>query len=884
LFTDLERSSQLWEQDDAAMETSLAEHDVILREAIATDGRVFSTMGDGVAAAFTTAGEAVNAAVAAQRALRSHAWGRTGPLRVRMGVHVGTAQHREGDYFGRTLNRCARLMAVGHGGQILVSSAARAELPGDVEVVDLGLHRLRDLSEPEHVFQVVANGLDDQFPPLQSLNAQSGNLPLQPTSFVGRDAEVAAISAALAVHRVVTLSGVGGVGKTRLAVQVAAEMSPRFTGGTWLCELAPIGDPAAVPHALAAVLGVQPTTSGSISDALLSHLARADVLIVIDNCEHLLDAVCSLIEAIVYRCPGVVVLATSREPLGVDGETIIPVKSLPLEASAQLFGERALAIRGDLVGTSDEVSVNEICTRLDGVPLAIELAAARVASMTPVEIAARLDERFRLLTGGRRTALERHRTLRGAVDWSFDLLQPAEQRVLARLSVFAGGFTLDAAEEIAADEEMLGIDAVESLVKKSMVVAEVANDGQRSRYTMLETIRQYAEEHLVGLGEADAIRLRHTSYFVAFAEAGRRASRTAEEVQWSPRIEAERANFRAALAWATESDHAVFAARVLDALFIHAWFHLWSEFDGWARSVVNGVERTADVPSDLAARVVAQAAIFAWGASDLARAQEYVDQGMGQQNRGDLATALLHLARASVALTSGDVGAAVTDDQAAVEFAIRAHDDWWSALNKAHLTLSTAASGDAASAAAVGLEALLGARATQSATLVAYCAFALADSIIDDDPDAAVQYLEEAGAVVEAADISFMVALTRMSLVTAQGRSAEPRRSVAGYIQLLDQWRTGVTVAHLRATLRNAAEMLARIGRPEVAAFVHGAMERWGTRPPAGSPEAIRLAAAVDTARQTFGTEFDALVARGRSLTDDEVVSVVREVLTEVLA
>lgn len=806
----------------------------------------------------------------------------TGPLRVRMGIHAGVAQHREGDYFGRTLNRCARLMAVGHGGQILVSSVARAELPADVALVDLGVHRLRDLGDPEQVLQVLAEGLDEAFPPLLSLDVRSGNLPLQPTSFVGRDAEARAVAAALSSQRVVTLAGAGGVGKTRLAVQVAAETSPHFADGTWLCELAPIGDPAAVPHALAAVLNVQPAAGGSITEAVLARLTREDLLVVIDNCEHLLDAVASLVEAIVHLCPGVVVLATSREPLGVDGETIVPVKSLPPAASSQLFADRALAIRGNLVGAPDEGSVKEICSRLDGVPLAIELAAARVVSMTPAEIAARLDERFRLLTGGRRTALERQRTLRGAVDWSFDLLEPAEQRVLARLSVFAGGFTLDAAEAVAVDAEMLGIDGVENLVRKSMVVAEVATDGWRSRYTMLETIRQYAEERLVGGGEADATRLRHAAHFAAVAEEGDRAEQTGEEIDWASRIEIERANFRAALGWATENGGAVLAARLLAALSIHAWFHLWSEFDGWAQSAIEVLDRAADVPDDLAAHACAMSAVFAWGAGDNERARRLVERGFARTSRSDLATALLYLARASVALTSGDVDAAVADDRAAVLWAMRAGDAWWTSFNKAHLALSTAAGSDAKAATAVGEEALAEARRTQSATLIAYSAFALADTIIDDDPDAAVQFLQEADVAVEAAGLSFIVTLTRASLVTAQGRSVDPLRSVPGYLELLDRWRTGVTIAHLRATVRNAAEMLARVGRADAIALVHGAMETWGTRPPTGSPEARRLDAAVTSARYALGPRFDELVARGKSLTDDELVSVLRNVLTDV--
>ena len=877
LFTDVERSSRLWEDDPAAMEVALAEHDEILKEAFAVRGTVFSTMGDGMAVAFSTAPEAVSAAVAAQRGLQAHQWRSPAPIRVRMGIHVGVAQHREGDYFGPALNRCARLMGIGHGGQILISSAARAELPVEVALVDLGVHRLRDLSEPERVFQVLADGLEADFPRLRSLTARVGNLPLRPTSFVGRSADLDRVVRALTSERVVTLAGVGGVGKTRLALQVAAEISPRFDDGTWLCELATTGDPAAVPHVLAGVLGVQPNTSGSITDAVLARLIPAEMLIVLDNCEHLLDAAGSIVEAIVHRCPGVVVLATSREPLGVDGETILPLKSLSLEAAAQLFLDRASAIGRDLTDPND-ASIREICTRLDGVPLALELAAARVASMTPVEIAARLDERFRLLTGGRRMALERHRTLRGTVDWSFDLLQPAERRVLERLSVFAGGFTLEAAEAVTADVDVLCIDVVESLVRKSMVVAEVPTGAERTRYTMLETIRQYAGEHLLEAGDIDEVRLRHAAYFASFADQGRCAEQTEAEVRWAPLIEAERANFRAALMTATEQD-AILAARLVDALAMHAWFHTWSEFDDWARAAEEAVAQRDDISSDLAGRVEAMSAVFAWGAGDNDRARRLVAQGLSRSDRSDLTTSLLHLARASVALTLGDTDGAVADDEAALEFANRAGERWWSGFNKAHLALSTAASSDLTRASAVGHEALVDARRTGSSTLVAYSAFALADTVIDDDPDAAVIYLQEADAAVDAAMLSFMVALTRNSLVTAQGRSAEPLTSIPGYLELLEQWHTGVTVAHLRATLRNAAEMLSRVGHHDAVALIQGSMDRWGTRPPTGSPEGRRLDAAIAAARQALGPAFDEGVTRGRALSDEELTVVIRDEL-----
>ena len=336
---------------------------------------------------------------------------------------------------------------------------------------------------------------------------------------------------------------------------------------------------------------------------------------------------------------------------------------------------------------------------------------------------------------------------------------------------------------------------------------------------------------------------------------------------------------RAAVAWSLDRGEGGFAARIVGALGMHAWFHLWSEFDAWTQSVANLVCGTTELSPDVAARAYAISAVFAWGAGDNERARRFVERGFEEPRRSDLTTAILYIARASTALTLGDVEQAVADDRAAVEYARQAGDAWWTGFSKAHLALSTAASSDTAEAAAIAHEALAAARRTQSATLIAYSAFALADTIIDDDPDAAVHYLEAADAAVDAAGLSFMVALIRSSLVTAQGRSSEALSSVPGYLELLEQWRTGVTTAHLRATVRNAAEMLARVGRFDVIALVDGAMEGWGARPPAGSPEAVRLDAAIDAARRARGRDFDDLVARGKRLSDDELVAVVRDAL-----
>src|SRR5882757_6748525 len=430
LFTDIEGSTRRWEADADAMRAALLAHDEVLRSAIEShDGFLFSHTGDGVVAAFASPISAVNAAIDAQRALE---------LPVRMGIATGEAELRDRDYFGTVLNRAARVMAAGHGGQILVADST-AGLLGGVDLDDLGPRRLRDLPTPVGVFQVRASGLRTEFPPLKALDTSPGNLPAAATSFIGRKSEVAEVQAAVRTHRLLTLTGVGGVGKTRLALEVAAGLADEFPDGVWFFELAAVADPAAVPDAVAAVLGITQQPGKSVAESVATALEGRLRLLVFDNCEHVLDAVAGLIEAILASSATVTILATTRERLEVGDEQLRPVPPLDVvagidSAAVALFVERARSGAPDFsITKADEASVVEICRRLDGIPLAIELAASRMAAMTPLEVRDRLDHRFRLLVGARR-GLERHQTLRQAVVWSYDLLDDAEKSLLQRCS------------------------------------------------------------------------------------------------------------------------------------------------------------------------------------------------------------------------------------------------------------------------------------------------------------------------------------------------------------------------------------------------------------------------------------------------------------------
>jgi predicted ATPase/class 3 adenylate cyclase len=576
LFTDVEGSTRRWEADADAMRVALAAHDQVLRGVIqAHGGWLFKHTGDGVCAAFASPGSAVDAAVAAQRALE---------LPVRMGLATGEAELREADYFGAVLNRAARVMAAGHGGQILLADSTAGLLSG-VDLLDLGPRRLRDLPTAVGVFQVRADGLRTEFPPLRALDVSPGNLPGATTSFIGREVEAGEAQAAVKAHRLVTLTGVGGVGKTRLALEVAGRLVDEFPDGVWFFELAAVTDPAAVPDAVAAVLGIIQQPEKSVTESVAAALEGRVRLLVFDNCEHVLDAAAGLVQAILAHSGAVKILATSREGLRVADEHLWPVPSLDVgagvdSAAVSLFIERAQAVspRFSVTSPAEASAVVEICRRLDGIPLAIELAASRMASMTTLEVRDRLDQRFRLLVGSRR-GLERHQTLRHAVAWSYDHLEDAEKVLLDRCSVFAGGFDLQSACAVmGSDDDFATLDLLDALVRKSLLVAD--RSSGRTRFAMLETIRQFAEEQLVARGEASEIRAAHSRYF-----AGREADilalwdspRQREAYDW---FTIELANLRTAFRWA--ADHGDLDAAATIAAYV-----------GWLGAGVQNLEPIA---------------------------------------------------------------------------------------------------------------------------------------------------------------------------------------------------------------------------------------------------------------------------------------------------
>ena len=716
LFTDIEGSTPLWEREPERMAPALAQQNTIVRQAIEVQrGHVFKVIGDAFQAAFAAPAEAVAAALAAQRALEAADWPTSAPLRVRMGLHTGPAELAGAEYaVAHTLNRVARIMSAAHGGQVVLSAEVagllHGDLPPDSGLRDLGQHRMKGMIQREHLFQLLAPGLPAGFPPLATLDATPNNLPVQLTTFIGREQEIAhlvrLIQPAPAAERargdearLVTLTGPGGTGKTRLSLQVGARVLEPFSDGVWLVELAPLADPGLVPQSVAAALGLREQPGRPQVDALADYLRAKHLLLILDNCEHLIGACAETADHLLRAAPRVKILASSREALGIAGETTFRVPSLPAPAaegglslaalgqyeSVRLFVARAQAALPEFAVTQQNMlAVAQVCRRLDGIPLALELAAARVKLLRVDQIAARLDDSFRLLTGGSRTALPRQQTLRALIDWSYALLTEPERALLRRLAVFAGGWTLEAAEAAGGDGDVL--DLLSRLVDKSLVVAERA-PGDETRYRLLETIRQYAREKLFDApGEAAAARAAHLAYYLALAEAAEPRVFGPDEREWGDRLVAELDNLRATLEWALDREPET-ALRLAGALVwfwwqngntreTHAWLlQVWAGLPGLPEPRDDAHRRRRRVAQAKVAYGLAQCQID-WGDNAGARQKLYESAELlrGQGEEGWQAFVLAVLALDEVINGHAPAAAAAAADSLALARAAR--DPW----------------------------------------------------------------------------------------------------------------------------------------------------------------------------------------------------------------
>ncbi len=810
LFTDIEGSTRRWEKDAELMRKALAAHDEVLRSAIEGHGGwLFKHTGDGVCAAFASPRSAVDAAVAAQLQLE---------LPVRMGLATGEAELREGDYFGAVLNRAARVMAAGHGGQILLDGLT-AGLLSDVELVDLGPRRLRDIAKAVEMFQVRAPGLRSEFPPLKTFDPTPGNLRPQSTSFVGRESELVEVQAAVKGHRLVTLTGVGGVGKTRLALEVAGRLVDEFPDGVWFFELAAVTDPAAVPDAVAAVLGITQQPGKTVTESVASALEGRVRLLVFDNCEHVVDSVADLAEAILAASATVTILATSREGLGVSEEQLWRVPSLDVNsgtesAAVNLFVDRAHSVVSDfsLAQPGEADAVVEICRRLDGIPLAIELAASRMASMTVSEVRDRLDQRLRLLVGSRR-GLERHQTLRHAVAWSYDLLDDAEKVLLKRCSVFAGGFDLQSACAVmGSDDDFATLDLLDALVRKSLLVAD--RSSGRTRFSMLETIRQFAEEQLVARGEASKIRAAHSRYF-----AGREADilalwdspRQREAYDW---FTIELANLRTAFRWAADQGDLDAAAAIASYAGFLGFMVQTYEPVAWAEELIEPA-RVADHPR----------LAFLYVMASLCYLTGRIEAAVGYSDAGQIV-----LGRSREALPYG-----IEAWLGAVYLAI-GQPERWAELCRAQLarrgdthvqirswlvsTLSLAGSGGEAMDSADGLTEA--AEATGNPTLLATALGAYGWAFRDADPVGALNALGRGVVIAQDCGNRTLASVLAPFLAQLEVEHGDPVAAFDHLTLAIRSFHNAGDTTTIRAPLAILAALFERLGRYEPAATIVG--------------------------------------------------------------
>ena len=836
------------------MRKTLAAHDEVLRSAIeAHGGWLFKRTGDGVCAAFASPRSAVDAAVAAQRALE---------LPVRMGLATGEAELREGDYFGAVLNRAARVMAAGHGGQILLADSTAGLLSG-IDLVDLGPRRLRDLPTAVGVFQVRAAGLRTEFPALRALDASPGNLRPATTSFIGRESEVAELQTAVKAHRLMTLTGVGGVGKTRLATEVAARRADEFTDGVWFFELAAVTDPAAVPDAVAAVLGITQQPGKTVTASVAAALEGRVRLLVFDNCEHVVDSVADLVEAILAASATVTILATGREGLGVSEEQLWRVPSLDVNsgtesAAVNLFVDRAQSVASDfsLAQPGEADAVVEICRRLDGIALAIELAASRMASITASEVRDRLDRRLRLLVGSRR-GLSRHQTLRYAVAWSYDLLDEPEKALLERCSVFAGGFDLESACAVAgfpdAPDEFAALDLLDALVRKSLLVAD--RSAGRTRFSMLETIRQFAEGQLVAGGEASEIRAAHSRYF-----AGREADilarwdspRQREAYDW---FTIELANLRTAFRWA--ADHGDLDVAATIASYVGWLGGAVQTFEpiAWAEELIEPA-RVADHPR-LAFLYVIASQCFTIGRIE--SAVRYADEGqivLGRSREAPPYGIEAALGAVYLAIGQPERWAEVCRAQLARRRDTPVHSRSWLVL-----ALSVAGSGGEAMDCADGL--IEAAEATGNPLLLAWALGAYGGAFRDADPVGALNALGRG--LVIAQDSGNRAIASVLASVLARLEAAH-----GGTVSAFDHLTVAIRNFHnagdttaIRVPLAVLAVLFDRLGRYEPAATIAG----FALSPiaAAGVPE---ITTAITHLRDVLGeATYESLARKGETMT-----------------
>jgi predicted ATPase/class 3 adenylate cyclase len=866
LFTDIEGSTRLWEQYPDSMRLALARHDEIAASIVTKfRGALVKSRGEGdsLFAVFALATDAVEAATALQLAYTREAWPESLPLEIRMALHTGEADERDGDYYGPAVNRCARLRAIAHGGQILLSSAtqeiAQDTLADGVTLHSCGLHRLKDLGRPESVYQLRHAALPADFPPLRSLDNADlpNNLPPQLTSFIGREKELAEIRRLFAATRLLTLTGAGGCGKTRLALQVAADLLDDSPGGVWLVELAALTDGAMVVQAAASALSIREVPGQPVLQTVIDYLKTRQMILVLDNCEHLLGACAEIAGAILRHCPGVSLLATSREGLGVAGEQTYRVPSMSLpdpvqpqtpeslcqSESARLFVERAGQGQPDFHVTPQNTAVlASICRRLDGIPLAIELAAARVRALSLEEINSKLDQRFRLLTGGSRTALPRQQTLRSLIDWSYVLLNLQEQMLMQRVSVFSGGWTLEAAEAVCSGdgiEEWEVLDLLSSVVDKSLVIVDFG--GKVARYRLLETVRQYARDRLLEREDAHECRNRHLAYYLNLAERVAPNLTGPDQLEWLATLDPEYENLRAALEWSLDlPDDGAMAVRMGASLWPY-WNMRHRRSEGRPLLAAVLARSAASAMSTASAVTALGAGVLAWYQGDLVESQSRSEQSLATFNLlGDQ----VGVARALNALGN------VKNSGGDLDGALACHEE------------------------ALAIRRNLGdlGGVSQSLNNVATVYVARGDF------QAAQRYLQESLAIIRERGNPWAVAIALVNLGEVACELGDLQASRAYFVECLAKtlelgWRGNPFLLESLTILALAES------RPDVAVSLFGAAERVRevVEMPLTPSEQERVEAGIAVARATLNDDaaFEAAWQKGRTMTTEQAAQLV---------
>lgn len=938
LFTDIQGSTKIAQEQREVWETLRARHHAILHSAMAAhNGHVFQIIGDAFCAAFHTVREALDAALAAQLGLQTENWGET-PIQVRMGINTGAAQagpsaDGSGGYTGyATLARTQRVMSTAYGGQILLSNASAdlllGELPAGVSLRDMQEHRLKGFLNLEHLWQVLAPGLVQDFPALQTLKGIPNNLPIQATSFIGREKEIAEIEQFLTGTHLLTLTGSGGTGKTRISLQVAEKGIDSFKDGVWLIELGPLSDPALLPNTVASVLGVHEEPGRPLLATLTDWLRDKELLLILDNCEHLVQACSQFADSTLRSSRGIRILASSREALGIAGETTYRVPSLQIPdtasrleihqlmeyASVQLFVERASqALTSFKITQANASAVAQICTRLDGIPLAIELAASRVRAFGVDQIAVRLDDCFRLLTGGSRAALPRHQTLRALIDWSYNLLSAAEQTLLARLAVFSGGWRLESAEKVCtpedADTDVLNLLA--NLVDKSLVILDETEAGPR--YRLLETTRQYAQEKLAESGEAQDIRDRHLGHFLTLAEEAETHLHEASQLVWLGRLDHELNNFRAALEWSQARGREANGFRMAAALW---WFwylrsHI-SEGHAWLTRALRAGEFGPITP-DLRGRLLYRAAhlgLFlgepaaqikamldeslelnrkyhhdlgvtatlvnlAWVAKDGPEAESLYEQALAAARASDqpwfVPATLMNMAD-----LMNDLGrpqqAVIYSNECIPQFR-RLGDRWGIAWSLLTLAQARILEGNDDQAAELLSESSILFRQLKNKVGIRNVVSTMANLKVKQGSYAqAVQLFEQNLAMAREMGLKRGIAFDLLHMGTAVYHQGDYPRAAALLVECLQSSREQGLQAHIQMCLAALAQVLAALGKPEKAARLLGAAEEQGQALGQTLNPAERIETVEALRKQLDASTFARAFADGHAMTLEQAI------------